>query len=144
LLKAQQWKAADEETYRLMITTVGKEVGQYFTSDELLNFPCEELRAIDKLWIDYSNGHFGFSVQKDIYVACGGKLDGEYPGEEIWKTFGDRVGWRKNNEWQDYSRLDPSFLSPRGIFPVGFVGGVGCGLWWGVFVGLGRAKTCEV
>jgi len=117
LLKAQQWKEADEETDRLMIATVGKEKGQNFTSDELLNFPCEELRSIDGLWVKYSKGRFGFSVQKDIYVACGGKLDGKYPGDEIWEEFGDRVGWRESNEWLSSLQLDPSVLYPQGNFP---------------------------
>jgi hypothetical protein len=116
-LKAQQWKEADQETYRLMITTVGKEAGQWFDREDLLNFPCEELRAIDQLWVQYSNGHFGFSVQKKIYVECGATLDGKYPGDEIWGKFGDRVGWRKNGEWLYYDDLNPSLSSPQGIFP---------------------------
>jgi len=120
LLKAQQWKEADGETYRLMITAVGKDEGQYFTSGELLNFPCNALKAIDGLWVKHSNGHFGFSVQKEIYVEClnGSKLDGKYPGDEVWEEFSDRVGWRKNNEWLAYRDLDPSFSSPQGIFPL--------------------------
>jgi hypothetical protein len=78
-LQQGQWKAADEETYRLMITAVGKEEGQGFSRDELLNFPCDELLAIDGLWVRYSNGKFGFSVQKALYLnQCGGVADGEY------------------------------------------------------------------
>jgi GUN4-like/NACHT domain len=50
-LKKGQWEEADKETYRLMITTVGKEEGQWFEAEELLNFPCEELKAIDGLWV---------------------------------------------------------------------------------------------
>ncbi|MBP0016279.1 MAG: GUN4 domain-containing protein [Cyanobacteria bacterium SBLK] len=37
------------------------------------NFPCEDLREIDQLWIHYSKGRFGFSVQKRIYQGLGGK-----------------------------------------------------------------------
>jgi hypothetical protein len=100
---------------------VGKDQGQYFTEEELLNFPCDALNAIDSLWVKHSQvnakAHFGLSVQKQIYVECGGKLDGKYPGDEVWKAFGDRVGWRRNNEWLNYSDLDPSFSSPQGIFP---------------------------
>ena len=96
-LKNGQWKEADQETYRLMITAVEKEEGQWFKAEELLNFPCEELKAIDSLWVKCSNGKFGFSVQKQIYVECGAKLDGMYPGDKIWHKFCDRVGWRKDN-----------------------------------------------
>lgn len=118
LLKAQQWKEADQETYRLMITAVGKDEGQWFTSDELLNFPCDDLRAIDGLWVKYSKELFGFSVQKEIYRQIPGvKLDGKYPGKKAWEQFGDTVGWRKNGEWLSYDELEPSFSSPAGNFP---------------------------
>mgnify|MGYP001796348642 CR=1 FL=1 len=76
-LKNGEWKKADTETYRLMITTVGKEEGQYFEPDELLNFPCEELKIIDQLWVTHSKGKYGFSVQKEIYLSCSG-ADGRY------------------------------------------------------------------
>ena len=118
-LKAQQWEDADKETYRLMITTVGKEDGQYFEQDELLNFPCEELLAIDGLWVKYSNGQFGFSVQKDIYLGCGGIPDGKYY-EEALKEFGDRVRWRNRDELINVL-YDTS--APIGHLP----GGVGIG-----------------
>lgn len=147
LLKAQQWKEADEETYRLMITAVGKEEGQWFDPDELLNFPCEDLRAIDGLWVKYSNGHFGFSVQKQIYVECGAKLDGKYPGNEIWQKFGDRVGWRKDGNWLSYSALTPSLSSPQGNLPTCLRAGLGGGGWGGVGCGVNlfsRTETCRL
>jgi hypothetical protein len=93
LLAAKNWKEADEETYRVMIQAVRKENGEYFDDCILLNFPCTDLRTINGLWVKYSNGHFGFSVQKDIYLSVGGKADGKYY-KEAWHKFGDRVGWR--------------------------------------------------
>ena len=84
LLKAQKWKEADRETYRLMITIVGRKEGDYCRQADLLNFPCKDLKTIDRLWVQASQGRYGFSVQKEIYVRCGGKLDGEYPGNKIW------------------------------------------------------------
>ena len=41
-------------------------------------FPGEDLRFINNLWLKYSQGHFGFSVQKNIWKkglsrTCGGK-----------------------------------------------------------------------
>jgi hypothetical protein len=132
LLKAGQWQEADGETYETMIRAVGKESGDWFTSDELLNFPCTDLLTIDRLWTKYSNGKFGFSVQKQIYVDCGAKLDGKYPGDKIWNEFSDRVGWRKGGNYLNYSDLtaNPS-LSPTGEFPGA---GVEQGLWGDVGV----------
>ncbi|BAY20996.1 hypothetical protein NIES2100_07400 [Calothrix sp. NIES-2100] len=62
LLAAGNWKDADMETYRVMIQALGKNEGDYFESEELLNFPCPDLRTIDRLWVKYSNGHFGFKI----------------------------------------------------------------------------------
>jgi hypothetical protein len=132
-LQNQQWVDADQETYRLMITTVGKEVGQIFEKEELLNFPCDALRAIDGLWVKYSNGHFGFSVQKQIYVECGGKLDGKYPGEKVWEAFGDRVGWREEGKWRgmNYKALtkDIYLSAHHGKFPCFVLGWLGGGVF---------------
>jgi GUN4-like/NACHT domain len=139
-LKNQQWVDADQETYRLMITTVGKEVGQGFYRDQLLNFPCDELRAIDSLWVQYSNGHFGFSVQKKIYVECGGKLDGENPGKVVWEAFGNRVGWREKDGAYDYDAFTKSSIifHPPGKFPYRCVS-VGLG-----FVLFSRTEICKL
>jgi GUN4-like/NACHT domain len=145
LLRAQRWVEADQETYRLMITAVGKEVGQYFTSDELLNFPCDVLRTIDDLWVTHSQGRFGFTVQRKIYVSpeVGGKLDGKYD-LEAYRKFGDAVGWRKKGKWiYEEATKNASLSSPDGVFPfccvlfVLFVGQLG---GWFLF---SRTKTCE-
>jgi hypothetical protein len=118
LLAAKNWKEADQETYQVMIQAVGKEYGNWFTSDELLNFPCTDLRTIDRLWVEYSNGHFGFSVQKEIYLSVGGKADGKYY-KEAWGNFGDRVGWRVESSWIEYSEVTYDTSSPRGHLPIG-------------------------
>lgn len=134
LLKAQDWRAADKETYEVMIRAVGKKSGQWFTSDELLNFPCTDLRTIDRLWVKYSQGKFGFSVQKKIYVECGAKLNGEYPGDTIWYKFCDHVGWRKGGKYLNYPDLkaNPSLsLSPPGEIPR-----LGLWVWVGVVEGV--------
>ena len=114
LLKNQQWREADKETYRLMITTVGKEDWQWFDRADLENFPCEDLRTLDQLWVKYSNGKWGFSVQKQIWQECGSPM--EY--NEDWKKFCGRVGWRKDNGWVNYSNLTFDLQrSLRGEFP---------------------------
>ena len=108
-LKNGQWKEADDETYRLMITEVGKEEGQWFSSEDLLNFPCEPLKAIDGLWVKHSGGKFGFSVQKAMYLECGGIPDGKY----------DRVAFRKLSQMNGWSGRSIQFDidSPKGHLP---------------------------
>ncbi|MBI1240786.1 MAG: hypothetical protein GC195_04165 [Nostoc sp. RI_552] len=94
-LKSQQLQEADTETYLVMLQAVGREPDDWLRTEELLNFPCTDLHTIDKLWLKYSGGKFGFSVQKEIYLSVGGKLDGSYrkDGIEAWEKFCDRVGW---------------------------------------------------
>ncbi|NJM56793.1 MAG: hypothetical protein HC857_04250 [Synechococcales cyanobacterium RU_4_20] len=40
LLQAKQWREADQETERLMLTTMNKEEGQWLDLDDLRNFPA--------------------------------------------------------------------------------------------------------
>ncbi|MBD2201074.1 GUN4 domain-containing protein [Calothrix sp. FACHB-1219] len=116
LLAAGNWKDADMETYRVMIQALDKEEGDYLKSEELLNFPCTDLRTIDSLWVKYSNGRFGFSVQKEIYLRVGGKPDGEY-NKEAWNKFGACVGWRVNGNWISYIRVTYDTSAPWGHLP---------------------------
>ncbi len=95
----QKWKEADKETYRLMLQVAGREDQGWLHIEDIDNFPCEDLRTIDQLWVKYSQGHFGFSVQKEIYFGLGGTR--EY-NEKVWQKFGDQVGWRKGGEWSPY------------------------------------------
>jgi hypothetical protein len=118
-LQNGQWEKADEETYRLMITTVGKGEGRWFSSEDLLNFPCEELKFIDDLWIKNSDGHFGFSVQKNIYLTerCGGTADGQYH-KEAWDKLCYEIGWKRKGE---YVSTQYDLGSPKGHLPKSIV-----------------------
>ena len=92
-LKNGQWKEADGQTYSLMITTVWKEEGQFFESDDLLYFPCGTLKLIDDLWMEYSGGRFGFSAQLAIYRECGGISDKNL-NTAAWEKFCLTNGWQ--------------------------------------------------
>ncbi len=117
LLKAGEWRAADRETYRLMITTVGKDEGQEVDREDLENFPCEDLRAIDNLWVTASNGHFGFSVQKKIWEKCGSPMSYNNGYEKFMKA----VGWLRGYNFVSYKEYKfSSSLSPTGELPVDF------------------------
>ncbi|MDT9298133.1 MAG: GUN4 domain-containing protein, partial [Arthrospira platensis PCC 7345] len=48
LLKSGEWKAADEETTKMMWRVAGK-TGGYLYNDDIKNFPGEDLRIIDGL-----------------------------------------------------------------------------------------------
>ncbi|MBW4658885.1 MAG: GUN4 domain-containing protein [Drouetiella hepatica Uher 2000/2452] len=138
-LENQEWKEADKETYRLMITTVGKKKGQYFNRADLDTFPFEDLRTLDQLWVkysktpDYPDGKWGFSIQKQIWQECGYPTD---DNDNDWRRFGTRVGWRKGNNWVSYDNLSFDLeKSLIGELPV----------WrfrlWGSFVRLGSFSS---
>ncbi|MFN6534937.1 MAG: GUN4 domain-containing protein [Nostoc sp. EkiNYC01] len=119
-LAAGNWKEADYETYLVMLQAVGSKEGDWIREEQLLNFPCKDLRTIDRLWVKYSNGRFGFSVQKEIYLSVGGKLDGKYY-KEAWEKFGDRVGWRMNSNWLSYQKDTCNTYNSVGYLPLYFL-----------------------
>ncbi|NEP63839.1 MAG: CHAT domain-containing protein, partial [Symploca sp. SIO2G7] len=118
LLAAGKWKDADQETARVMLLVAGQKQRGFLRQEDIENFPCTDLRTIDQLWVTYSNGCFGFSVQKKIWLEAGGKLD-----YETECKLGDQLGWRKGGEWNYYNitfKLQP--ITPFGQLPVaGFI-----------------------
>ncbi len=114
LLKAGNWKEADEETRRVMSAVAKKEKEGWLDTKHIDNFPCEDLRTIDQLWVKYSSGKFGFSVQKKIYQGLGGTR--EY-NSEIWRKFRDKVGWEKESI-ASYKDIIFDTKAPEGHLPV--------------------------
>ncbi|WP_187602863.1 GUN4 domain-containing protein, partial [Microcystis aeruginosa] len=114
LLKQQQWEEADEETRVVMLQGANRTKEEWLQVEDIDNFPCEDLRTIDQLWLKYSNGKFGFSVQAKIYRELGGTR--EY-NERVWNAFGDRVGWRVNNSWIYYKDVTFDLKAPLGHLP---------------------------
>lgn len=122
-----RWREADEETYEVMTQVAGGDL----TAQRLQEFPREDLRIIDQLWVKFSGGRFGFSVQKLIYVEAGNPLDGEYH-KETWKQFCDRNGWLVNGNYFD--NLIFSTDAPNGHLPV---------IWGGLWV-RGRLRVSRI
>ncbi|MEK0188717.1 GUN4 domain-containing protein, partial [Microcoleus anatoxicus] len=116
LLAAGKWKEADQETARVMLKVAGREKERWLDESSIDKFPCEDLRTIDQLWVKYSNGRFGFSVQKRIYESLDGTR--EYDSK-IWEAFGDRVGWRVNGNWLNYDEPKFNTKAPEGHLPLG-------------------------
>jgi serine/threonine protein kinase len=121
LLASEKWKEADKETKNKMLEAAGRTEEMWLRIEDIDQFPCEDLRTIDQLWVKYSKRRFGFSVQKRIYESLGGTR--EYD-EKIWDAFGDRVGWRVNSKWLDYNDLKFNTKAPEGHLPSrrGFLG----------------------
>jgi serine/threonine protein kinase len=123
LLKAEKWEEADEETTRVMLAVANKNRlrKSWLNVDSIDNFPCEDLRSIDQLWVKYSDGRFGFSVQKKIYQSLGGTRSYD---EKMWQAFGDKVGWRHQGIWLYYNSINYEKYgkkAPEGHLPAGLV-----------------------
>jgi serine/threonine protein kinase len=133
LLKTGNWTEADEETARVMLQVAGREEEGWLNLESIKSFPSEDLRAIDRLWVKFSNGRFGFSVQKRIWQEVGGKVD-----YETECRLGERIGWRIDGEWQNYDDFIFCADAPVGYLPgrvkVEFCGGL-------LF---SRVEMCEV
>ncbi|MFM6004898.1 MAG: GUN4 domain-containing protein, partial [Sphaerospermopsis kisseleviana] len=103
----------DEETIQVMLRVANREKQRWLNVKSFDNFPCVDLRTIDGLWVKYSNGRFGFSVQKRIYQSLG--------ANEI--AFGDRVGWRRKGWrlgmgfWKYYDELTFDITAPEAHLP---------------------------
>ena len=114
LLKAGKWKEADEKTSRVMLAFQRWEREDLLDVKYIDDFPCEDLRTIDQLWVKYSDRRFGFSVQKRIYKGLGGTR--EY-NQDIYREFGDKVGWRKGGDWLYYKDITFDKKAPEGHLP---------------------------
>ena len=125
MLKSGKWKKADRETRRVMCAVMGRQQEGWLREEDAQKFPCDELGTIDRLWVKYSDGRFGFSVQKRIYVETGDRLDGKHNSTRFerfdystrFERFGDRVGWRVEREWISYSDVNFDISSPYGHLP---------------------------
>ncbi len=135
LLSSGKWKEADRETGTIMLKISCREDKGYLRSKDIGYFPCQELHTINQLWEKYSNGRFGFSVQRRIWKT----------ENYDWIKVGKRVGWRINNKWKNYTNLTFTLNAPEGAFPT-FWGGDGrkllfgySGCWEDFFA---RIKAC--
>ncbi|OSO94722.1 hypothetical protein B7O87_01955 [Cylindrospermopsis raciborskii CENA303] len=124
LLKAQDFRAADEETQKVMLAVANREREGWLRIEDAEKFPCKKLRSIDQLWLKYSGGKFGISVQQQIYQSLGGTK--QY-NQDVWSSMGDCVGWRQRGKWLSYNDLSFSQTAPSGHLPR-FVGLVGVGV----------------
>jgi len=121
LLEQQQWKEADQETLERMCEVIGQQRRSNFTTQDIQTFPCTDLQTIDQLWVMYSQGKFGFSVQAQLWKKYGSLTEASF--NPNWEKFGEALGWKNRENWIDRSRLISSNAAPNGHFPsaIGFV-----------------------
>jgi hypothetical protein len=126
LLKAKNWAEADLETTWAIIQIT--HIKDLFSISEanISRIPCADLKVMDQLWLQYSQGRFGFSVQRQIWQEVRAELSQQrsnsatnsFSGLEVMRQFRKRVG-------QDLNASEPEFnlQAPAGYLPS-----------WGVFM----------
>ena len=120
LLEQKKWQEADIATAELMLKFGDKDNSNWLDSNEINNFSCLESNKIDLLWQHYSNGKFGSEIQKRIYLEIGDNL--ENYDKEIYKKFGEKIGWIQDNRWIDYEvifKFDNLENAQFGLLPLG-------------------------
>lgn len=118
-LQQNGWESADQETYKMMLKVAGQvseEQGR-FNLTEWQNFPCADLKEIDRLWSQASNGQLGFKAQKNILEQAQGNFYIFY-GQIGWfdlLTKSWKVAWNYNPEAREIDYLEgkrPNFTNP--------------------------------
>jgi len=142
LLKAGKWREADRETAERMCEAMRRQEEGWLRIEDVKAFPCVDLRTIDQLWVKYSNGHFGFSVQKKIWLDYGSPTD----PDNNWDLFCIEVGWQNSQtmEYLEYKELKFDIEgSPLAELPLlgSETWGTGCVICIDLF---SRAKACEL
>lgn len=107
LLAAGKWEEADRETANLMLLICGKEKEGKLNIEDVQHLPHRDLRTLDNLWLEYSQGRFGFSIQAKVWLQVKGK----------YEEFGNLIGWRKNFATLPYNQLIFNLKAPEGHLP---------------------------
>ncbi|MDB9525170.1 GUN4 N-terminal ARM-like repeat domain-containing protein [Oscillatoria sp. CS-180] len=90
----QDFELADRLTLQKMCELAGTNAIQrkwlYFT--EVKTFPNVDLQTLDQLWLIYSEGKFGFSKQREIWLGVG----------QDWEKLWPKIAWKDGNVWTRY------------------------------------------
>ncbi|MEM7554814.1 MAG: AAA-like domain-containing protein [Cyanobacteria bacterium P01_A01_bin.84] len=130
-LKNQNWREADEITSKLMVFIANRDKVDKFYLEGINQFSCSDLKKIDDYWARNSDGRFGFSVQKKIWVKIGNGLDIKYNSwsDRDWENylrFASYVGWYDQsvgflNRIDVIDRIEKNDRqAPEGILPYKF------------------------
>ena len=110
-LLREDFEEADRLTSCALRELAGDQAVQrgYVYFSEVPPMESLDLTTIDRLWVAYSQGRFGFTVQARLLSALGGRY------ERLWP----KIGWKNEGVW---TRYPGSFLwsmdAPEGHMPL--------------------------
>lgn len=111
LLVAQNYQEADQLTLQKLCELAGPTAMQrkwlYFS--EVDGLPATDLQTIDLLWRVYSEGKFGYSVQRQLWLGV----------NQVWEKLWPVIGWKKGNNWTRYPQeFTWNLTAPKGHLPL--------------------------
>ncbi len=111
LLARHQFEEADRLTLKKLCELEGpaavKRKWIYFTQIE--QFPNADLQTLDQLWLVHSEGKFGFSVQRQLWLSLG----------RNWEALWPKIDWRIDRNWARYpDGFTWDLTAPRGHLPL--------------------------
>ena len=110
-LLEERFEEADRLTSAFLRQLAGEQAERrgYVYFSEVLSIGGLDLVTMDRLWIAYSQGRFGFTVQARLLATLNGRYD------KLWP----RIGWKKEGVWTRYPRaFDWSLKAPEGHMPL--------------------------
>lgn len=110
-LMLQEYEAADRLTSEILRQLAGPAAVQrgYVYYSEVPPMPSVDLESLDRLWVTYSQGRFGFSVQLRLLRS----LEGRW--EQLW----GRLGWKSGGVWTRYpGSFTWAISAPEGHLPL--------------------------
>lgn len=111
LLTGQQWEEADRLTSDLLRQLAGAAASQrgYVYYSEVPAMAAVDLESLDRLWVCFSRGRFGFSVHGRLLHRCNG----------LWEQLWPKLGWKQAGRWTRYpSGFQWSIDAPEGHMPL--------------------------
>jgi hypothetical protein len=111
LLAKQDFQTADQLTLQKLCELAGEAAVQrkwiYFT--EVEQFSAIDLQTLDALWLMHSEGKFGFSVQRELWLSLGKNWD------KLWP----KIGWKDGFNWTRYPQgFTWNLTAPKGHLPL--------------------------
>jgi hypothetical protein len=110
-LLLQEYEPADRLTSEALRQLAGLDAVRrgYVYYSEVAAMAAADLEALDRLWLVYSRGRFGFSVQGRLLLSCDGQ----------WERLWPKLGWKANGIWTRYPRsFTWSVEAPEGHLPL--------------------------
>ncbi|NJL11531.1 MAG: GUN4 domain-containing protein [Calothrix sp. SM1_7_51] len=110
-----EWQEADALTRAILLKLAGASGKGLLDKEAIEKISATDVYTLDRLWVEYSKGRFGFSVQKRIFNEV----------KQERQKFAEKVGWSDKAgllggmfSWKPYNKLNFTLNAPEGHMPI--------------------------